>query len=195
MLGQITEACKNTSSILLTDECFLDFVCGGEKYSAKPLTAEYKNIVILKAFTKIFAMPGLRLGYAICGNKKLTDRMKFCGADWAVSNIAQEAGIAALKDGGKYIETTRGYVKNQRGYLNAELKNLGLTVYPSHANFIFFHCARNIDLYAELHRKNIIIRNCANFKGLTADYYRIAVLTEEKNKSLIKALNEIYHKM
>ena len=68
-LEDIAAACKSVGSILLADECFLDFVEESHRYSAKPLLHEYKNIVILKAFTKIFALPGLRLGYAICGDK------------------------------------------------------------------------------------------------------------------------------
>jgi len=191
MMKKIAAACGFADSILLADECFLDFVNESHKYSAKSLISEHKNIVILKAFTKIFAMPGLRLGYAICGDKNLIDRMRFCGPDWAVSNIAQEAGIAALKNGREYIKKSCDYVKEQREYMISELKRMDLIIYPSHANFIFFHCPQKIDLYGEVRKNDIIIRDCSNFKNLEPGCYRTAVLTEEKNKLLIDALNGV----
>lgn len=191
MLKDIAAACESVNSILLADECFLDFVCGADKYSAKALLDRYKNIVILKAFTKIFAVPGLRLGYAMCGDKILIDRMRFHGADWAVSNIAQTAGIAALENGREYIDRSVGYIDSERKRMMSELAEIGLTVYSSYANFIFFHCSWNIDLFGELLKQNIIIRNCANFKGLEHGYYRTAVLINEKNKLLIKAVKGV----
>ena len=181
ILEEIAAVCK----LLLVDECFLDFVCEPHKYSAKSLIDKHKNIIILKAFTKIFAMPGLRLGYAICDNQALINRMKFCGADWAVSNVAQEAGIAALKTGREYIEKSREYIQEQREYIIGELENTGLVLYPSYANFIFFYCPQAVDL------KNIKIRDCADFKGLETGYYRVAVLTEEKNKIFINVVKRV----
>ena len=183
LLQEMAEVCK----LLLVDECFLDFVSHPRGHSAKSLVGKYKNTVVLKAFTKIFAMPGLRLGYAICSSRDLIDRMKFCGPDWAVSNTAQEAGIAALENGHGYIADSREYVKKQREYIVDELKRMGFTVYPAHANFVFFHSPKAVlrDL------KGIKIRDCSNFKGLEPGYYRTAVLTKEKNKLLIEAIEAI----
>ena len=187
MLKDMAAACQSVNAILLADECFLDFVCDSSEYYAKALLEGYKNIIILKAFTKIFAMPGLRLGYAICGDTELIERMRFCGPDWAVSNIAQQAGLAALTNSKDYIENSRKYIKEQREYITRELQNLGLTVYVSQANFIFFHCPQRLDL------KNIKIRDCSGFRGLGAGYYRVAVLTAEKNKLLVEAFEALKH--
>jgi len=182
MLKEIADACQFANAILLSDECFLDFVCDLSEYSAKSLIEKYENIMILKAFTKIFAMPGLRLGYAICKDMDLINKMRFCGPDWAVSNVAQKAGLAALRVSEDYLENTRKYIREQRKYITEELKNLGFAVYMSQANFIFFHCPHKLDL------KNIKIRDCSDFRGLGPGYYRVAVLTAEKNKLLIEAL-------
>ena len=133
-------------------------------------------------------MPGLRLGYALCGDTELLDRMRLCGPDWAVSNIAQDAGIAALKNGREYIEKSCEYLKKERIYVMNELEYAKFTVYPSYANFIFFHCPCDVGLYGELRKKGIIIRDCSNFKGLEQGYYRTAVLTAEKNKLLAEAI-------
>ena len=188
---KIAAACSSVGSILLVDECFLDFVEDPGAYSAKPLTGRYSNIVILKAFTKIFAMPGLRLGYAICADAGLVGRLRFAGPDWAVSNLAQMAGIAALRHGGAYMEATREYVKKEREYISRELARAGLTVYPAYANFIFFSCPGDIDLCGELLKKGIMIRNCENFSGLGPGHYRTAVLSHEKNELLVRAIREV----
>jgi len=191
LIEKIAATCETLNSLLLVDECFLDFVDDAPNYSAKPWLERYKILVVLKAFTKTFAMPGLRLGYALCADLTLLDRLKFCGPDWAVSNVAQEAGIAALENGTSYLETTREYVKNERDYLTRELASIGMTVYPSKTNFIFFHCPYNNNLDGELRQRGIAIRNCANFPGLEPGYFRLAVLTSAKNHMLIQIIKEV----
>jgi histidinol-phosphate aminotransferase len=191
-IRSVADICRVKNCYLLVDECFLDFA-NKTDYTAKSLISEYKNLIILKAFTKIFAMPGLRLGYAICSNAELIDKIKFHGADWAVSNIAQTAGIAALEYNKrtKYTDKTVVYVKKERDYLTENLKNAGFIVYPASANFIFFQGDNH--LCDELRRKNILIRDCGNYKGLEPGegYYRTAVLTKEKNIRLIQAVESI----
>ncbi|MCL2815292.1 MAG: aminotransferase class I/II-fold pyridoxal phosphate-dependent enzyme [Oscillospiraceae bacterium] len=191
LLEEMASACEAAGSVLLVDECFLDFAENSRACSAKALIESRKNVIVLKAFTKIFAMPGLRLGYAICGDTALISRMRFCGPDWAVSNVAGAAGAAALEYAGEYIKNTREYVKKERGYISGELRRAGMTVYPAHANFIFFYCPRQIDLYGELKKRGIVIRDCANFAGLGPGYYRCAVLTREKNRLFVNALKEV----
>ncbi|MDR1755107.1 MAG: aminotransferase class I/II-fold pyridoxal phosphate-dependent enzyme [Eubacterium sp.] len=190
-IEEIASACKAIGSLLVIDECFLDFASKAENYSAKSLIKKYKNIVILKAFTKMFSMPGLRLGYAISENIELLDRLRHCGPDWSVSNAAQSAGIAALKNGIEYMKKSRSYIKQEREFMIMELNRIGFTVYPSSANFIFFYCPFNLDLHKELLKNNILIRNCENFKGLKKGFYRSAVATNERNAQLIKVLHEL----
>jgi threonine-phosphate decarboxylase len=191
LIKEMAKACEAVGSLLFIDECFLDFAEASHIHSAKTLIEKHKNVIILKAFTKIFAMPGLRLGYAICADAEVINRMRFCGPDWAVSNVAQAAATAALEYGWEYIEKSREFVKKERGFVSDELTLAGMTVYPAHANFIFFYCPREIDLYGELKKKGIIIRDCSNFAGLGPGYYRCAVLTREKNKLLAEALKGI----
>ena len=188
-IREIAAACRSVNAILVIDECFIDFVADAPDYTAKPLLGEYKNIVILKAFTKMFAMPGLRLGYAICENQEMLDRLRFIGPDWAVSNIAQAAGLAALADGREYIQRTMQYVRHERGRMSAELARLGFTVYPSEANFILFKCRQDVDLRSILLKKGIMIRDCSNYKGLGNGYYRTAVLSGEKNTQFLDAIS------
>ena len=190
-IEEIASVCRSMDTILIVDECFLDFVPDSSNYSAKALLNKYKNVMIVKAFTKIFAMPGLRLGYAISENESLLDRMRICGADWPVSTAAQAAGIAAIECSGDYIDKSVQYVQKERERMINEFKLLGLTVYPSSANFILFHCRWDINLHDALYERGFLIRDCKNFSGLTPGYYRTAVLTADKNTRLLEAMKEV----
>jgi len=191
MTVKIAGACRSVGALLVIDECFLDFVSGPDEYSAKSMIGLYPDILIVKSLTKVFAMPGLRVGYCICGDKEFLDRMRFCGPDWPLTNISQAAGIAALESGWDHIEKSREYIDAERGYIISELTRIGLTVYPSRINYIFFHCPWDIDLAGDMCKKGVLIRDCANFHGLARGYYRVAVLTGDKNRLLIAAIGEV----
>jgi len=188
LMEKIATACQSVKARMLADECFMDFVGGGQMFSVKPLINKYQNIVLLKSFTKIFAIPGLRLGYAVCGDEEIIEALRFHGPDWAVSNVAIAAGEAALKKAKAFMESTAEYITEERMAMAAGLERMGLTVYPSRANFILFRDEANHDLYGALCKKGFRLRDCANFRGLGLGYFRAAVLTEEKNRRLIQAI-------
>ena len=191
LIEQALEYCKRIGARVVVDECFLDFVKYSEKLSSKALLKQYSNLIILKAFTKTFALPGIRLGYAICADTKLIDSLYFHGADWTVSNLAQAAGIAALEGAREYIEKTVEYVSAERSAIENELTRLGFKVYPACANFVFLHNPFEFDLYEELDATGIRIRACGNFRGLDDSFCRIAVSTKEKNELFLSAVAEI----
>lgn len=182
LMEQIVNKCKDNSIYLVIDECFMDFVRDSEAYNVK---ADENNIIVLKAFTKIYAMAGLRLGYMICCDTALIERIQNCGQCWNVSVPAQIAGIAALKEEG-YIEKTIMLVSEERRYLTDALKKFGFKVYPSKANYIFFKCS--LPLYRMLLNEQIAIRSCDNYVGLGDGYFRIAIRTHVENEMLINAI-------
>lgn len=187
---KILDRCKEVGAFVVIDECFLDFVENVEEYSSVNLLEKYNNLIILKAFTKIYAIPGIRLGYCISSNKDVIEGLKISGPPWNVSNIAQAAGIAALKEK-VYVKKTVQFIKIQRMYLVHELKKLNVKVFNSHTNFILFKVEDNVDLKEEMLKKSILIRSCSNYKMLDNSFYRIAVKTHEDNLLFIKALKEI----
>jgi len=197
--GQLTEKktiekilahCEKMDTTLVIDECFMDFVSDKEEYSAKNLLGIYSNLIILKAFTKIFAMAGIRLGYCMSSNIKIMDGIKEIGPTWNVSSIAQAAGIAAVQET-DYLTESLQFIDEQRGYLVDKLDMMGLKVYSSNANYIFFKCMQDIDLKHELLQYGILIRDCSDYEGLENGYYRIAVKRDEDNKLLVRALRNI----
>ena len=92
---------------------------------------------MLKAFTKLYAMAGLRLGYGLCADGELMERLKQVRQPWSVSSVAQAAGLAALGETG-YVRASTEAIARERRWLSGELTRLGLTVYGSEANYIFF---------------------------------------------------------
>lgn len=189
-IEKILSHCEQMDTVVVIDECFMDFVKDNEEYSAKNLLSIYSNLVILKAFTKIFAMAGIRLGYCMSSNIRIMDGIKETGPVWNVSTIAQFAGVAAINET-EYLTESLQYIEEQKKYLLDKLDILGLKVYSPNANYILFKCTKDIDLKYELLQYGIMIRSCNNYEGLNDSYYRIAVKKEEDNKLLIRALKNI----
>lgn len=194
LLRQIAELCQERGILLVVDECFVDFLEEPEQHTVKDLTADHSCLFILRAFTKNYAMPGLRLGYGICSDRALLDQMFEAGQPWSVSLVAQQAGLQALKEEA-YLHQARELVFREKARLASGLEKLGYKVFSPAANYIFFRLEEKADplyhtsLAEDLKQEGILIRSCANYKSLTEGYFRIAVKKEEENKALLAALD------
>lgn len=187
LLLQIAERCKNLSIRLVVDECFIDFLNEPEKHTMKPHLNRYPNMLLLKAFTKIYAMPGLRCGYALCSDPHFIDVLYAVGQPWSVSVPAQRAGIAALTDEA-YLRETRQCIREGRTWLTRNLEQLGAKVYPAEANYILFRMENAESIRKRLADKGVLVRGCGNYRGLNDHYLRIAVRGRKENEQLIAAL-------
>ena len=167
---------------VLLDECFLDFT---DEKSAKDLLRRYENLLILKAFTKSYALAGLRVGYCLTGDARLLAQMAACAQPWNVSLPAQEAAAAALQNP-DWVKRARSLISEQREYLTRALQSLKLTVCPSKANYLLFRAPVGLD--EALRREKIAIRNCENYAGLCPGWYRIAVRLAKENEALVNAI-------
>lgn len=187
-LVKVLEKCREHSVFLVVDECFLDFVKEPESYTLKGVLKEYPNLFLLKAFTKRYAMAGVRLGYGLTANRELLEKMESVTQPWNVSSLAQAAGLAALKER-EYVKQGRETVFQEQEFLKKEMKALGFQVFPSEANYIFFKGEQN--LFEKCVEKGILIRDCSNYPGLKSGFFRIAVKSHEDNKTLLRVLREI----
>lgn len=184
LLLKIVEKCEKTNTYFCLDECFLPFLEEEHAWSLKDVLSRYPHLMILRAFTKIYGMPGLRLGYGMTANQELLRGMRSRLQPWNTSIPAQEAGLAALKDMA-YLDRTRALVKKEREYLICELQaGLAERVYPSGANFLFFKSRR--DLKELLQKQGILIRSCSNYRNLGEGYFRIGIRSHEENRELIR---------
>ena len=143
---------------------------------------------ILKAFTKLYGMAGVRLGYALSADPALLDAMGAAGQPWGVSSLAQAAGLAAL-DETAYVDRVRALLAEQRPRLTAGLRALGLRVLEGRANYLLFQGPETLG--AALRQKGVVLRSCANYPGLDASWYRTAVRTGPENEQLLKTLAEV----
>ena len=137
LVEALLRRCEAVGAVLAVDECFLDFLPEGEGLSAKHLLKNSKKLIILKAFTKLYGMAGVRLGYCLCSDTELLARMRAAGQPWAVSSLAQAAGIAAL-DETEYVAKVRALIEAQRPVLADGLRALGLRVIEGRVNYLLF---------------------------------------------------------
>lgn len=182
---------EQTPATLLVDEAFVDLTTAGEAGSAIAAVAHRPNLVVVRSLTKFYALPGLRVGYAVAP-PDLVARLDAARDPWSVSQVAQAAALAALEDE-DYFTRTRTWVEAERVYLAGELAKLpGCTVYPPSANFVLV-CAPlpAHEIQERLGPQGILVRDCRSFTGLSAHHMRLAVRSRGENQRLIEALRHI----
>lgn len=185
----IIEKCQKTGILAVVDECFLDFLEDRNYVHGASSVLKCSHLFLLRAFTKIDSLPGLRLGYGITANQGLLQKLEAVRQPWSVSILAQAAGLAALQSRAG-IEKVRAFVKEEREGLLQEFDRLGITYFPSRVNYILLKSP--YDLFTLLLKDGMLIRDCSNYRGLTKGYYRVAVKSKEENQLLVKALERIY---
>ncbi|MEA4972812.1 MAG: histidinol-phosphate transaminase [Candidatus Metalachnospira sp.] len=169
------------------DECFNSFVSVQERFSMVPISIKNRHVHVLDAFTKIYGMAGLRLGFLVSSNSQLLEKASQCGGCWNVSAPAQLAGTEALMCD-DYVEKTREYIFNEKELLKKSLSECGYKVYDGSANYILFKSIP--ELYEYMLDRHILIRQCGNYRGLGNEYYRIAVRKRDENERLISELKK-----
>ncbi|MBP5281678.1 MAG: aminotransferase class I/II-fold pyridoxal phosphate-dependent enzyme [Lachnospiraceae bacterium] len=182
----LAKTCEETGTTMVVDECFIELTQEPEEYTMTKHLSELTNVIVLRAFTKSFAIPGIRLGYLLCGDEKIAKKILLQLPEWNVSLVAQRAGIVAMEQDG-HLEASRIFIRSQRGFLEKGLQNLGAKVFPSDANFLLFQW-KDDTLYSKLLGQGILIRECSDFQGLGPDYYRIAVKNRMENEELLRRL-------
>ncbi|MGL4345937.1 MAG: threonine-phosphate decarboxylase CobD [Cellulosilyticaceae bacterium] len=190
LLEAIIAKCEALNIPCMIDECFNDFLENKEQQSCISMIEDCQQLILLKAFTKIYAMPGIRLGYVLSSNSLWLQKMREEGQCWGVSVIAQRAGQAALECQ-TYLEQTKMLIATERQYLKNQLRQLGMTVFDSTANYIFFKNLSEVPIDKLLYQQGILIRSCSNYRGLDAHYYRVAVKTHSDNQKLMQSLERI----
>ncbi len=188
LLLEILERCRAVGANLIADECFNDFLDEPEEHTLRPWLNEFPNLLILKAFTKLYAMAGVRLGYALCSDADWLDSLRQAGPPWNVSGLAQAAGVAALQETG-YVQRLRKLIQTERPRLRKALQQKGLGVIPGEANYLLFQSW--IPLVGLLQKRGILLRSCASYEGLNDTWYRTAIRTREENERLLAALKEV----
>ena len=188
LVERLISRCADCGAVLVVDECFLDFLPDRDALTAEQFLNDAPKLVILKAFTKLYAMAGVRLGYALCSDTALLAGMQAAGQPWAVSSLAQAAGLAALQENA-YAEEVRTLIEAERPRLAAGLRALGLYVIEGRANYLLFRAPA--DFGEKLRQHGAVVRSCGNYPGLDDGWYRTAVRTAEENTKLLAIMKEV----
>ena len=186
LMDRILIRCSECGAVLLLDECFLPLT--GRSSAADDAGG---CILHIRAFTKTFAVPGIRIGYMISSDSAMLDRIRKHVPEWNVSRIAEQAGAAAaevLADT-DYLSRSVDMIRSERSYLTGELRNLGIKVYPSDVNYMLLRS--DAELCDRLLERGVLVRKCANFRGLDSSYIRIAVRNHDENAELVSILRSI----
>ncbi len=186
-LESIVAHCFKLGCFVVIDECFLELT---DLPPCTHLMETYSNVLLLRAFTKSYGMAGLRLGYLLSQNEALLHLISEMGQPWAVSTVAQAAGLAACQCS-SWAEQGRNIIRQQRPVLQDALRELGFCVWDSAANYILFQAIGNQHLKEQLLKHKILIRSCGNYRGLSNDFYRVCVNTPSRNQQLLTALSAI----
>lgn len=209
VIAAIRAHCRENGIYLVIDESFFDFLT--EEDAARTTEAigfEEETVFVIKSFTKMYAMPGLRVGYGICKNAALLEKMHLLMQPWNVSLPAQMAAKAAAGESEFAAKTAKMTAVN-REWMTEKLKACGYTVFPSCTNYLLFWGPAGLTEYAEAH--GYLIRDCSNFRGLEINkdaagmdirqedsvcgktgeirqYYRICIRSQQENEGLFAVL-------
>jgi threonine-phosphate decarboxylase len=184
-LLETAHSLRQQKIFLIVDESFIDFSSG---QSLADAVEKNPYIIVLKSLTKFYALAGLRLGYGVFP-MHIAKMLKECKEPWTVNTLAQAAGIAALQES-NFKDRSMKLINGQKKTLEKGFKNLGLKYIPSHANYYLLFTPDAPQIMEQLENKGILVRSCANFKGLDHRYLRVAVKSARDNKILLKYLKE-----
>lgn len=193
-IRDIAAACKQVGCLFLLDECFMTLTGQSKEYSMLSQDlSEYPNLVVLRAFTKTYAIPGVRLGYGVCSDGELCQALRRQLPEWNLSVFAERAGLACLQSE-DYLARSFAQIAEERTFLREGLTRLGFKVVPSEANYLLFQTAywnSDWNLAEKLLSQGILIRSCGDYEGLDNSFYRIAVLDREKNQILLDRISQM----
>lgn len=193
-MRRILDVCKQHDIFVMVDETYVEFAPRWEEISAVPLTGYYNNIMILRGTSKFFASPGLRLGYAITGNRDLIKSINTRKNPWTINSLAVVAGEIMFTDK-EYIQQTRALISTERNRmyeaLNADER---YKVYPPTANFmlvrILDEALTSGHLFDKAIRQGLMIRDCSTFPFLDNKFFRFCVMSPKMNGRLLHCLLE-----
>lgn len=194
-LEQLAACAADEHTVLVIDEAFIDFIAPESQATLLPRLAQYSHVILIRSMTKFYAIPGLRLGFAVA-RPELIQRLKSKQVTWSVNRLALAAGEACMTDCEAYEAETRRQTETERAFLVEAIEHrFGCKTWPSLANFILVrlpHPWTAAALQTKLGERGVLIRSCAMYEGLTDADIRIAVKDRVRNEILLAKLAEVW---
>jgi threonine-phosphate decarboxylase len=194
-MRKILDICKQRGILCMVDETYVEFAENADSITSIPLADYYNNIIILRGISKFFAAPGLRLGYAVCGNTDLLKTINQRKNPWTINTLAAIAGEIMFTDM-DYIKETKSLIAKERTRIFELLSKCeNVKVYPPVANFILIKILKEgvtaSAVFDAAIRKGLMIRDCSTFPFLDDKFIRFCFMSPEKNSELLDLLFEI----
>lgn len=190
-IKKIIKICEKKNTKIFIDEAFIEFIQNWKEKTVSLL--KNKDIFIMRAFTKFFAIPGLRLGYGISFDENILKKMWEEKEPWTVNTFANLAGLIMLDDK-NYIEDTEKWILEEKKYIYSKLSEFKyIKAYKTECNFILiklFNISSSA-LREKMIEKNILIRDASNFKFLNESFVRLAIKDKESNLKMLENLKEV----
>ncbi len=192
IMRQILDVCKQNDIFVMVDETYVEFADNYEEITSVPLTAFYNNIVILRGTSKFFAAPGLRLGYAVTGNRDFIKAVNTRKNPWTINSLAVIAGELMFRDN-DYIRETRSLISTERVRIHGIFsEDPRFKTYPSSGNFMLVRLLSDSmtsgKLFDRAIREKMMIRDCSTFPFLDNRYIRFCFMSREMNDRLVECL-------
>lgn len=195
-LRALLAICRKRNVTVLVDETYVEFTDDVAEITAVPLTREFSNLIVLRGTSKFFACPGLRLGYAVTGNRALQAQALTVRDPWTINSLAECAGCFLFSDKA-YIRSSRELILSERKRICARLRALpALKVYEPAANFVLIRILRTDitaqDVFDAAIRQGMMIRDCADFHSLNEAYFRFCFMLPQDNDRLLLCLEQLF---
>lgn len=178
---------QETQTTIVVDEAFIHFV-PSEITDLTHLVDQYPNLVLLRSLTKIYSVPGLRLGYVIARPTWIA-KLKKHQIPWSVNGIVTSL-LPQLFSEKRFIEDTKSWLEQELKTLKTELTHLNFYISPTLVNFYLLKDDAIEELFLYLVKNKIIPRHTHTFKRLNGQYIRLAVRSEEENRYLLQILRQ-----
>lgn len=176
----------------IVDESFIEFA---PEHSMLQEVSKHPRLLVLRSFTKFYAIPGLRIGY-LAGQPDVVEQVRRRQPPWSVNVLAQAAALAGLKDTA-YRKKTLALISDERTRLGRALREIpDLQVFPSEANFLLIELPASLrasDVAERLRDRGLLVRDCSTIAGLTERMVRVAIRTPRENDLLLRAIEAALH--
>jgi len=186
----LVQQAERAGTWTVLDETFIEYC---EERSLLPGLSRFSRLIVLRSFTKFYALPGLRIGYLVA-SERAARRVSACQPPWSVNALAQAAAVESLKDQ-RHARRSLRYMKRERDRFRRRLGVVpGVTLFPSQGNFLLMELPRAHragQIAAALRRQGMLIRDCSSVSGLNRRTVRIAVRTRRENNRLADALGRL----
>lgn len=193
-IKKLLEFAEKEGKLLIVDETFIEFADSEKDRSLVNMVEKSKNLFIIRAVTKFFGIPGIRLGYGISSNRELLQKMYDEKEPWTINSFADSASDFIFKEE-EYIRKSKEYFSKERVCMINEINKIdGIKAFNSDANFILvrFENRNVLDVKENLlKRAGLLIRDASNFIGLDSSFARVAIKNHEKNIVLVDAIRSV----